>query len=86
MSIHSIQRKDFDVIALETKHQADYERSLKQEKFSQAYTDDNPSDFFDGKWDGLLSFQPEAYQWLNPLYRKGYLAGVSEKFDEQFAK
>ena len=85
MTKHSIPQPQFDPIAFEAKHQADYERSLAQDKFSQQYQDDSRTTFADGKWDAKLNFEPESYQWLASAYRKGYLAGVAERLDEKFA-
>ena len=75
----------FDPIALETKHQSDYERSRLQEEFSKHYKDQLRTSFADGKYDGELDLEPEPYQWFDPKYRKGYLAGVTVRFNELFS-
>ena len=85
MNNHSIHQSDLDVIALETKHQNDYERSLALKKFCQNYQDNLRTSFEDGKYDGELDIEPEPYQWFNPIYKKGYLAGVTVRFDELFS-
>ena len=45
MANHSIQRKEIDVIALETKHQQEFQRSQVIQEFSDNYRD-NPRDTF----------------------------------------
>ena len=80
------QELDFDVIALETKHQEDYEQSQSIREFSENYQDNLRDTFADGQWDGYLNFEPEPYQWLNNSYRSGYLSGVTQKWDEQFSQ
>ena len=82
----SIPDTPFDPIAFETKHQKDYERSLTQQKFSKQYQDPLNNTFADGKWDGLQQFEPEAYQWFTPRYRRGYLSGVAQRLDEKFVQ
>lgn len=85
-TIPSIQRKEIDVIALETKHQQEFQRSRSSQEFSQNYRD-NPTDTFaDGQWDGYLNFEPEPHQWQTDCYRSGYLSGVAQKWDEQFSQ
>ena len=84
MANHSIQRKEFDPITFEADRQEKYDRSVKEEKFSKQYSEKGSTTFYDGKWDGVMGFEPEDYQWLNRAYRAGYLAGVAERFDEQF--
>ena len=85
MNNSSIHQPNLDVIALETKHQEDFERSLKQQKFSKNYKDELRTSFADGKYDGELDLEPEPYQWFNPMYRKGYLAGIVTRFNELFS-
>ena len=85
MNNSSIHQTNLDVIALETKHQSDYERSLRQQKFSKNYQDQLRISFEDGKYDGELNLEPEAYQWFSPKYRKGYLSGVVIRFNELFS-
>ena len=101
MNNHILHQSELDVIALETKHQQDYERSLTIHNFCQSYQDDtglinpagNPQEqplprdtFEDGQWDGFFDFEPQAYQWLERSYRSGYLSGVARKYDEQFSQ
>lgn len=81
-SIHDIC---FDPIELETKLDKDYKRSLAEQCFCKEYIDDPSNTFADGKWDGKLGYEPEAYQWASPLYRRGYLAGIAAKYDEKFS-
>jgi hypothetical protein len=81
----SIPDTPFDPIELELKLNLDFERSQQTEKFCQNYREEPRISFEDGKWDGMLDFEPEAYQWLVPNYRQGYLAGVEAKFNELFA-
>ena len=81
-----VHEPKFDPIAFETKHQKDFERSLNEQKFSRQYKDALNNSFADGKWDGLQQFEPEAYQWLTPRYRRGYLSGVAQRLDEKFAR
>ena len=92
MNNSSIHQSDLDVIALETKHQKDYERclrlasqSLKVQKFSENYRDKLRTSFADGKYDGELDLEPEPYQWFNTTYRKGYFAGITARFNELFS-
>ena len=85
MNNTSIHQANLDVIALETKHQSDFERSLLQQEFSKNYRDEPRISFEDGKYDGELDLEPEPYQWFNPIYRKGYLAGVTVRFNELFS-
>ena len=84
--ILSIHDTSFDVIALETKHQEDYEQSQSIQEFSQNYRENPKDNFIDGQWDGYLNFEPEPYQWLSNCYRSGYLSGVAQKWDEQFSQ
>lgn len=85
MNNPSIQRKEIDVIAFETKHQQDYEQSELVQEFSRNYQQESRTTFEDGQWDGYLDFEPQPYQWSKPQYRSGYLSGVGRKFDEQFS-
>ena len=85
MNNSSIHQPNLDVIALETKHQEDFERSQASWKFSQNYKDELRISFEDGKYDGELDLEPEPYQWFNPIYRKGYLAGIVVRFNELFS-
>ena len=85
MTNNSIHQANLDVIALETKHQRDFERSLAQQKFSKNYRDELRISFEDGKYDGELDLEPEPYQWFNPIYRKGYFAGITVRFNELFS-
>ena len=85
MNNSSIHQPDIDVIALKSRHQSDFERSRLQQKFSKNYQDEPCTSFEDGKYDGELDLEPEVYQWFNPRYQKGYLAGVVIRFDELFS-
>ena len=85
-TIPSIQRKEIDVIALETKHQQEFQRSRSSQEFSQNYRENPRDSFADGQWDGYLNFEPEPYQWQTLSYRSGYLSGVAQKWDEQFSQ
>ena len=85
MNNSSIHQPNLDVIALEAKHQEDFERSQTSWKFSQNYKEELRISFEDGKYDGELDLEPEPYQWFNPVYRKGYLAGIVIRFDELFS-
>lgn len=85
MNNSSIHQANLDVIALETKHQRDFERSLEVQKFSKNYRDELRISFEDGKYDGELDLEPEPYQWFNPIYRKGYFAGITVRFNELFS-
>ena len=62
MNNSSIHQANLDVIALETKHQSDFERSVKQQEFSKNYKDELRTSFGDGKYDGELDLEPEPYQ------------------------
>ena len=84
--IPSIHNASFDVIALEIKHQEDYERSLSSEEFSQNYRENSRTTFVGGEYDGYLDTEPEPYQWLSSNYRFGYLSGVAQRFNEQFSR
>ena len=81
----SIPDRSFDPIAFETKHQQDYERACAVQEFCQNYQDEPHTSFSDGKYDGELNIEPEPYQWFDPNYRKGYLAGVTNRYNEQFS-
>ena len=85
MNNNILHEIELDVIALESKHQEDYERSQNIEEFSQNYRDNPCITFEDGKYDGELDIEPQPYQWFNPIYRKGYLAGVTNRFNELFS-
>lgn len=85
MTNHSIHQSNLDVIALETKHQKDFERSQEIQKFSKNYQDEPHASFEDGKYDGELDLEPEPYQWFDPKYRKGYFAGITARFNELFS-
>ena len=85
MTNHSIHQSYQDVIALETKLQNDFERSLEQQKFSKHYQDKPRTTFEDGKYDGELNLEPEPYQWFNPIYQRGYLTGIVIRFNELFS-
>ena len=80
----SIPEIELDVIALETKHEKDFERSQKVQRFSKTYKDKLSDTYLDGKYDGIQGFEPEAYQWLSAKYRSGYLRGITEKFNSKF--
>lgn len=75
----------FAPIAFESKHQQDFEQSESMSEFSQNYRDNPQTTFSDGKYDGELDIEPQAYQWFEPIYRKGYLAGVTNRFNELFS-
>ena len=85
MNNTSIHQPNLDIIALETKHQKDFERALKQQEFSKNYQEERGISFADGKYDGELDLEPEPYQWFNPIYRKGYFAGITVRFNELFS-
>ena len=85
MTNHILHQLEIDVIALEAKHQKDYERACRVREFANNYKDEPRTTFEDGKYDGELDIEPQAYQWFHPLYRKGYLAGVTNRFNEQFS-
>ena len=76
---------EIDVIALETKHQEDYEKACQEREFAQQYQDNPRTTFSDGKYDGELEIEPQAYQWFDPIYRKGYLTGITNRFNELFS-
>ena len=84
MNNSSIHQPDIDVIALESRHQSDFKRSRLQQKFSKNYQEFRTS-FVDSKYDGELDLEPEPYQWFNPVYRKGYFAGITVRFNELFS-
>ena len=85
MNNSSIHQPNLDIIALETKHQKDFERSLFVQEFSKNYKEERSISFEDGKYDGELDLEPEPYQWFNPVYRKGYFAGITVRFNELFS-
>ena len=85
MTNNILHQSALDVIALEAKHQKDYEQSQSVEEFSENYRDNPRTTFFDGKYDGELDIKPQPYQWFEPIYRKGYLAGITNRFNEQFS-
>lgn len=85
MTNHILHQSALDVIALETKHQQDYEKACQEREFAQNYQDQPRITFSDGKYDGELDIEPQAYQWFEPIYRKGYLTGVTNRFNEQFS-
>ena len=65
-----LHQSDLDVIALETKHQEDYERACAVEEFCKHYKDEPRTTFEDGKYDGELDIEPEPYQWFDPYNNK----------------
>ena len=85
MNNHILHQSELDVIALETKHQQEFERSLTIHNFCSSYKDDPRTTFEDGQWDGFLDFEPQIHQWHEPSYRVGYLSGVTRRYNEQFA-
>jgi len=85
MNNPSIHQPNLDIIALETKLKSDYERSRLQQEYSKNYKEELRIGLEDGKYDGELDLEPEPYQWFNPIYRKGYLAGVVVRFNELFS-
>ena len=85
MNNPSIHQANLDIIALEVKHQEDFERLQEIQKFSKNYQDELRISFADGKYDGELDLEPEPYQWFNPIYRKGYFFGVTVRFNELFS-
>ncbi|VEP18270.1 hypothetical protein H1P_730011 [Hyella patelloides LEGE 07179] len=62
MNNHIIHQSDIDVIALESKHQEDYERTQQEQEFTENYQDEPRTTFEDGKYDGELNLEPEPYQ------------------------
>lgn len=76
-----IHDASFDVIALEAKHQQEFEKAQAETKFSQNYRDDLKTIFADSQWDGLLNCEPKPYQWQTPCYR----SRVAQRFNEQFS-
>ena len=58
MNNSSIHQTNLDVIALESKHQSDFERSHLQQKFSKNYKEEQGISFEDGKYDGELDLEP----------------------------
>lgn len=50
-----------DVIALETKHQEDYEKACQGREFAQNHRENSRTTFSDGKYDGELDIEPQAY-------------------------
>ena len=86
MNNNILHEIEVDVIALETKHQNDYERSQIIEEFSNNYRENSRTTFIDGEYDGYLDTEPEPYQWQSSDYRSGYLSGVTQRFDEQFSQ
>jgi len=83
--IHKENQVPFDPIALEIKLESDFERSLESQEYSKNYQEELRASFEDGKYDGELDLEPEQYQWFDPMYRKGYLAGVVTRFNELFS-
>ena len=69
MNNSSIHQPDIDVIALESRHQSDFERSLKVQKFSKNYQEFRTS-FVDSKYDGELDLEsePSSIRWFNYKY------------------
>ena len=86
MNNNILHEIELDVIALETKHQQELQRSQAIQEFSENYRDNPKDTFIDGQWDGYLGFEPEPYQGQTPSYRSGYLSGVAQRFDEQFSQ
>lgn len=70
MNNTSIHQPNLDIIALETKHQKDFERclcwgtqSLKQQEFSKNYQEERDISFADGNYDGELDLEPEPTRY-----------------------
>ena len=40
--------------------------------------------FADGDWDARMGFEPSPENWLSADYRKGYLHGIEEKYNDKF--
>ncbi len=61
---------NYDVLALEIKLEKDFNNS-------------NGS-YYDGEYDGKLGFEPSQENWLSADYRKGYLRGIEEKYNDKY--
>lgn len=89
----------FAPIQFETKREKIFnqsERSIEQFKSLENNTEQKPKyshyspEYSDGSWDAIIGADPDPYNWFaSEDYRKGYLRGIEEKYDEkyvQFAK
>ena len=85
MTNHSIHQSELDIIELESKHQKQFERTQAKKEFSKNYKDRRPASFAYGKYDGEVNLEPEPYQWFDPIYRMGYFAGITTRFNELFS-
>ena len=57
------------------------EKSFSSEKYS-SYS----PEYADGEWDAKMSFEPSAENWISADYQCGYVAGIVEKYNDQFAQ
>ena len=83
----TISEKQFDPIAFETKHQADFERSQRAINFVDNNCDrilSSSPEYRDGKQDGLINFQPTPQQWRRHEYREGYIQGILARYNQRF--
>ena len=76
--------EDFDPITFELQREEIFnrtERVIPSPKYSRYSADQT-----DGEWDAKVLSQPNLSRWGCLEYRRGYLAGIEEKYIDQFAQ
>lgn len=53
--------------------------------FAPEIEGDISSNFSDGFSDGENNFEPVLYQWSDPDYRRGYIAGMAQRIGIEYA-
>ena len=79
-----VKNQSFDPIAFEQERARIFEQTEKSFS-SQKYSNYSP-DFSDGEWDAKLGYEPSLEKWASANYKRGYLAGIEEKYDDLFAQ
>ncbi len=62
--------QEFDALSFEIKHSEDFKKSRGA--------------YYDGEWDAKIGAEPTQETWISYEYRKGYLQGIAEKYDDRF--
>ena len=81
----SIRDIAFDPIEFEAEREKIF---FQTEKIvcSSKYSQYSP-DYSDGEFDGKLGFEPSWEKWGSSAdYKRGYLSGIEEKYNDKFAQ
>ena len=76
--------EDFDPIAFEAEREKIF---FQTEKIvcSSKYFQYSP-DFSEGEWDAKINAEPSLSRWGSADYRRGFLTGIEEKYNDRFAQ